>query len=137
MSPAAIAKPRAVQQELTARAATLTRREHEVFHWVVTGRLNKQIAAALGTTEKTIKVHRARVMTKMHAESVADLVRMFDQLGEPSLVREDAETPPRGLKIQTPPAARRRFSSFAGRTRAENRRSAARCSAASSATPAS
>lgn len=96
---------RAVQQALAARAATLTRREHEVFHWVVTGRLNKQIAAALGTTEKTIKVHRARVMTKMSADSIADLVRMFDQLGEPSLVREDAETPPRGMKIPTPPAA--------------------------------
>jgi FixJ family two-component response regulator len=66
--------------ELRSRASRLTRREHEVFSWVAAGRLNKQIAAALGTTEKTIKVHRARVMTKMQAESVADLVRMFDLL---------------------------------------------------------
>ena len=71
-----------VLRELTSRLDTLTRREHEVFRWVVTGRLNKQIAAALGTTEKTVKVHRARVMTKMHADSLADLVRMFDLLGE-------------------------------------------------------
>ena len=68
--------------ELRTRAGSLTRREQEVFRWVVTGRLNKQIAATLGTTEKTIKVHRARVMAKMHAESVADLVRMFDLLDE-------------------------------------------------------
>jgi len=46
----------------------------------VTGRLNKQIAAMLGTTEKTIKVHRARVMAKMRAESVPELVRMYDFL---------------------------------------------------------
>jgi FixJ family two-component response regulator len=65
---------------LKARVATLTRREHEVFSLVVTGRLNKQIAADLGTTEKTIKVHRARVMSKMRATSIPDLVRMFDRL---------------------------------------------------------
>jgi FixJ family two-component response regulator len=66
---------------LGERVATLTRREREVFRWVVTGTLNKQIAAALSTTEKTIKVHRARVMTKMNAQSVVELVRMFDQIG--------------------------------------------------------
>jgi FixJ family two-component response regulator len=66
---------------LSERVATLTRREREVFRWVVTGTLNKQIAAALSTTEKTIKVHRARVMTKMNAQSVVELVRMFDQIG--------------------------------------------------------
>ena len=81
-------------QELRARAAKLTPREREVFHWVVTGRPNKQIAAALGTTEKTIKVHRKRVMDKMGARSFADLVRMFDQLGEPTLAR-DEDPPPR------------------------------------------
>jgi len=64
------------------RASALTRRESEVFRLVVTGRLNKQIAATLGTTEKTIKVHRARVMAKMHAESIPDLVRMFDMLAD-------------------------------------------------------
>jgi FixJ family two-component response regulator len=70
----------ALTSELRARAGRLTRREREVFSWVAAGRLNKQIAAALGTTEKTIKVHRARVMTKMQAESIADLVRMYDML---------------------------------------------------------
>jgi FixJ family two-component response regulator len=48
---------------------------------VVTGLLNKQVAATLGTTEKTIKVHRAAVMDKMQADSFADLVRMADRLG--------------------------------------------------------
>jgi FixJ family two-component response regulator len=80
-------KQRAAINELKERVNALTRRENEVFQWVVTGRLNKQIAAALGTTEKTIKVHRARVMTKMHAESVADLVRMYDMLENTAAVR--------------------------------------------------
>lgn len=66
--------------ELTRRAAKLTPREREVCALVVTGRLNKQIAAALGTSEKTIKVHRARVMAKMRATSLADLVRMMEYL---------------------------------------------------------
>jgi len=68
--------------ELRERWATLTPREQEVGRWVITGRLNKQIAAALGTTEKTVKVHRSRVMLKMHADSVAALVRMLDLLDE-------------------------------------------------------
>jgi FixJ family two-component response regulator len=70
----------AILSELRRRVEMLTRREEEVFRLVVTGRLNKQIAAMLGTTEKTIKVHRARVMTKMRAESVPELVRMYDFL---------------------------------------------------------
>jgi FixJ family two-component response regulator len=73
---------------LAERAATLTRREREVFRWVVTGTLNKQIAAALNTTEKTIKVHRARVMTKMNAQSVVELVRMYDQMGGESALSQ-------------------------------------------------
>jgi len=73
---------------LADRVATLTRREREVFRWVVTGTLNKQIAAALGTTEKTIKVHRARVMTKMNAQSVVELVRMFDHIGGESALAQ-------------------------------------------------
>jgi FixJ family two-component response regulator len=63
------------------RVATLTPREREVMALVVTGQLNKQIADELGTSEKTIKVHRARVMQKMQARSVAELVRMDDTMG--------------------------------------------------------
>lgn len=64
-----------------ARFATLTPREREVLGYIVAGRLNKQVAAALGTAEKTIKVHRARVMEKMGADSLAELVREAHRLG--------------------------------------------------------
>ena len=63
------------------RIAKLTPREHEVLTHVLTGRLNKQIAAALGTTEKTIKVHRGRLKAKLGAHSVAELVRITDMAG--------------------------------------------------------
>jgi len=66
---------------LRDRFETLTAREREVMALVVTGLLNKQIAGELGTAEKTIKVHRAQVMHKMEANSVADLVRMAVRLG--------------------------------------------------------
>ncbi len=66
--------------EVAQRYATLTPRECEVLEGVIAGKLNKQIAADLGTVEKTIKVHRGRVMQKMHAQSVADLVRMSAKL---------------------------------------------------------
>lgn len=65
---------------LAWRVKMLTPREREVMAMVVTGLLNKQIADALGTSEKTIKVHRARVMQKMQAVSVAELIRMADTL---------------------------------------------------------
>jgi FixJ family two-component response regulator len=65
--------------EIHQRIATLTYREHEVFALVVTGMLNKQIAFELGIGEKTIKVHRARVMQKMSAESLADLVLLAEK----------------------------------------------------------
>lgn len=66
------------------RLETLSPREYEVFAHVVTGKLNKQIAFDLGTTERTIKAHRARVMQKTGAKSLADLVRFAQKLGIPS-----------------------------------------------------
>jgi FixJ family two-component response regulator len=66
---------------LKQRYRSLTPREREVFPLVTVGMLNKQIAAQLGTTEKTIKTHRGQVMRKMHAASVADLIRMGQRLG--------------------------------------------------------
>ena len=59
---------------------TLTHREHQVLEGVVEGKLNKQIAVELGASEKTIKVHRGRVMEKMRAGSVAELVRAIERL---------------------------------------------------------
>jgi FixJ family two-component response regulator len=67
-------------RDLQRRYQLLTPREREVFHLVTAGLLNKQAGAELGTSEKTIKVHRARVMFKMNAESLAELVRMAEQL---------------------------------------------------------
>jgi FixJ family two-component response regulator len=59
----------------------LTPREREVMALVVTGRLSKQVAGELGTIEKTIKAHRARVMAKMEVTSLAELVRVADKVG--------------------------------------------------------
>ncbi|KQN69393.1 LuxR family transcriptional regulator [Duganella sp. Leaf61] len=64
---------------IRARLHTLTPREAEVMNLVIEGLLNKQIAAALGTVEKTVKVHRARVMAKMAVKSVTALVRLVDR----------------------------------------------------------
>ena len=73
----------AANADLGGRYAQLTPREREVFTHVIAGKLNKVIAADLGTTEQTIKVHRARVMEKLAVDSVAGLVRAAQQLGVP------------------------------------------------------
>ncbi len=73
---------RALRAELAARLATLTPREHEVMEMVTAGRSNKEIASALGVSAKTVEAHRAKVMDKMQAGSLAELVRMSMILGE-------------------------------------------------------
>jgi FixJ family two-component response regulator len=78
---------RAELAEVGRRLAALTPREREVLEQVVCGKLNKQIAAELGTVEKTIKVHRAHIMEKLKVRSVAELVRL--------VARVDTETVPR------------------------------------------
>ena len=78
------ARERAERAEVEAiriRAETLTPREREVMALVVRGLRNKQIASELGTVEKTIKVHRARVMEKMRADSLAELVGAAEKIG--------------------------------------------------------
>ena len=67
--------------ELSDCVRQMTQREQEVMWLVVSGLLNKQIALQLGTSEKTIKIHRSQVMRKMRANSLADLVRMSQKLG--------------------------------------------------------
>ena len=78
---------RAEIADIRERLATLTPREHEVMEEVVAGQLNKQAADRLGIAEKTVKVHRARVMEKMKVHSVADLVRLVER------ARPDAAAP--------------------------------------------
>ena len=77
-------KARETQKDLeliNRRIAALSPREREVFTHVIAGRLNKQIAAELGIVEKTIKLHRGRMMRKMGVRTVADLVRMAERVG--------------------------------------------------------
>jgi FixJ family two-component response regulator len=74
----------AARVAIDSRAATLTPRERQVMELVVRGLLNKQIAAELGAAEKTIKIHRGRMMQKMAAGSVADLVRMTEKIALPT-----------------------------------------------------
>jgi len=84
---AAIEKDRQQRQagaevaEIRQRLATLTPREREVLEHVISGQLNKQTAAELGTVEKTIKVHRARMLAKMKVQSVAELVWLAEKVG--------------------------------------------------------
>ena len=74
-------KKRLERTKVDKRVGNLTPRELEVMKLVIKGMLNKQIASELGTSIKTIKVHRSRVMRKMEAESVADLVRLAEKAG--------------------------------------------------------
>jgi FixJ family two-component response regulator len=75
---------RAKTVALEARLSRLTVRERSVFEHVIAGKLNKQIAGELGITERTVKMHRAQVMTKMEAGSLAELVHIADLLGLPA-----------------------------------------------------
>lgn len=77
------ARRREVEQlaDLRARAASLSERQREVWLRVVRGELNKQIAHDLGIVERTVKLHRARVMVKLHAQSTAELARIAERLG--------------------------------------------------------
>jgi Response regulator len=86
-------------QGLRDRYATLSRREREVMDLVVAGRLNKQVGGELGISEITVKAHRGKVMRKMHADSLADLVKMAAQLGPPPC----KEIPPRA-EVSAPSA---------------------------------
>ncbi len=76
---------RAALARIEQRVASLTPREYQVFALVITGLLNKQIAAELGVTEKTVKVHRARVMQKMEVVSLAELARLAERVGNISV----------------------------------------------------
>ena len=95
---------------LRARLGSLTPRELEVLRWVVAGVTNKRIAGELGTAEKTIKKHRGRMMLKMKAQSLADLVRMADWLA--LTLPCDAEVPSHPQRAEPvtldPPAVRRK-----------------------------
>ena len=86
---------RLAREGFRADFETLTPREQEVFSYLITGMLNKQIASELGTTEKTIKVHRARVLKKMDVASLAELARPAERFWDrPSEDRAGAVSRP-------------------------------------------
>jgi FixJ family two-component response regulator len=84
---------RAELQAIDERLNRLTPREREVFQHVVAGQLNKQIAVDLGTVEKTVKVHRSRVMEKMGVRSLADLVRIAERIGLATITAHSGSHP--------------------------------------------
>jgi len=67
--------------DIRRRIELLTPRENEILPYIITGMLNKQIASKLGISEKTVKVHRGRIMEKLHVDSVAQLVRLAEKVG--------------------------------------------------------
>jgi FixJ family two-component response regulator len=69
------------KDSINERIKKLTSREREVMTWVITGMLNKQIAAGMGISEETVKIHRSRIMQKMEVDSVAGLVRLCEKTG--------------------------------------------------------
>jgi len=75
---------RARRAAMEARLSRLTARERSVYERVIAGKLNKQIAGELGITERTVKMHRAQIMTKMEVSSLAELVHIADLLGLPA-----------------------------------------------------
>jgi FixJ family two-component response regulator len=68
-------------KKITHLITSLTPREHEVFRWIITGMLNKQIAYDIGITERTVKAHRSQIMQKLKVVSVAELVRLAQKVG--------------------------------------------------------
>ena len=92
------------QIELRRREVTLTPREREVFALVTAGLLNKRVGAELGATERTMKTHRGRVMDKMNAESLAELVRMAEMLQVHSLIRPSSSVKSFAASPGTSPA---------------------------------
>src|SRR5436190_35988 len=99
---------RVYQESIHQRLNTLTPREREVMALIVTGRLNKQVASELGTVEKTIKVHRGRVMEKMQVKSLAELVQLVERIQLPTLKRALGEAETLHAKIMVSPPEYRR-----------------------------
>ena len=83
---------------LQLRFNSLTSREQEAILMVVSGMLNKQIAAEIGTAENTVKVHRSRMMEKMQAKSLAELVKMVERLQSQPTVSAHKDDHPTKLK---------------------------------------